>query len=392
MKVLNVVGSLDQRSGGPLRVVLNLSAMSAPLGLHSEILGFGPISIPDDPPAAELIQSLPLTRPISYGYSPDLRQWCKDNLRRFDVVILHGLWTYFNWALSRECIKERIPYIVMPHGMLDLWSIYGQGILKRIKKKVYWHWRERKVIAGCNSVFFTTRRELHNAILAITLPPCVKQVVNPYGISPRDSIVPFEPSAKVDQGKQLRVALFLGRIHPKKRLDLLIEAWRDAKLGPEWKLVIAGDGDTTYLSNLMKLVNKLRLGDAVQFVGAVSGTDKQYLFQRASWFLLPSEQENFGVAAIEAVQAGCALAISDQVYLSDELPEGSEVLPVQMEAWSEFMRARMPDEDWRAAQVRRASDALLPKFDRDKVAKGWRDAIESSIMQRSAAVADATAV
>jgi glycosyltransferase involved in cell wall biosynthesis len=392
MKVLNVVGSLDQRSGGPLRVVLNLSAMSAPLGLHTEILGFGPIRIPDNPLASELIQSLPLTGPISYGYSSDLRQWCRENLRRFDVVILHGLWMYFNWAVSRECIKERIPYIVMPHGMLDLWSVHGQGALKRIKKKVYWRWRERKVIEDCHAVFFTTRRELQNAILTLSLPPCPKLIVNPYGATPCASILPIEPSAKVDQGKGVKVALFLGRIHPKKRPDLLITAWRDAEVGPEWKLAIAGNGGRSYLSTLMKLVDRLKLGDAVQFVGTVSGTDKQYLFQRASWFLLPSEQENFGIAAIEAVQAGCALAISDQVYLSDDLPEGSEILPVQIGAWSEFMRERMPDEEWRAAQVRRVSGALLPKFDREKVAKGWKDAIEASIMRKAAAIADTATV
>jgi len=392
MKVLNVVGSLDQRSGGPLRVALSLSALSAPLGVHSEMLGFGPIRIPDNPLATELIQSLPLTRPISYGYAPDLRNWCKNNLRRFDVVIIHGLWMYFNWVVSRECIKENIPYIVMPHGMLDLWSVHGQGALKRTKKKMYWHWRERKVIEGCDSVFFTTRRELQNAILTFSLPHCPKLIVNPYGIAPRASIVPVEPSAKVDQGHRVKVALFLGRIHPKKRPDLLIEAWRDAEVGPEWKLVFAGNGDRFYLSTLVKLVDSLKLEDAVQFVGTVSGTDRQYLFQRASWFLLPSEQENFGIAVMEAVQAGCALAVSDQVYLSDELPDGSEVLPVRMKAWSEFMRERMPNEDWRAAQARRVSGALLPKFDREEVAKGWKDAIEGSIMQKAAVAPDATTV
>jgi glycosyltransferase involved in cell wall biosynthesis len=392
MRVLNVVGSLDQRSGGPLRAVLDLSAMSTPLGLYSEILGFGPISIPDNPLASELVQSLPLSSPISYGYAPALRQWCKNNLRRFDVAILHGLWMYPNWAVSRECIRAGVPYIVFPHGMLDLWSVRGQGVLKRMKKKAYWHWREKKVIESCHAVFFTTRRELQNAMLTFPLPPCAKLIVNPIGTAPRNSISRVEPSAKVDQGSRFKVALFLGRIHPKKRPDLLIKAWRDAGVGPEWKLVIAGSGDRSYISALMRLVRKLKLDDAIQFVGTVAGTDKQYLFQRASWFLLPSEQENFGIAVIEAVQAGCALAISDQVYLADELPEGSEVLPVRLGAWSKFMRERMPDESWRATQARRVAGVLLQKFDYEKVAKGWKDAIEASILQLPATIADATTV
>jgi glycosyltransferase involved in cell wall biosynthesis len=386
------VGSLDQRSGGLLRAVLSLSALSAPLGLHSEILGFGPIQIPDNPLASGLIQSLPLSTPISYGYAPVLGQWCKDNLRRFDVVVTHGLWMYPNWAVSRECIREQIPYVVFPHGMLDLWSVRGQGMLKHLKKKVYWQWRERKVIEGCHAIFFTTRRELQNAIVTLKLPECAKLIVNPYGVAPSEPSLPVEPSAKVDQGKRLKIALFLGRIHRKKRPDLLIKAWRDAGIGPEWKLVIAGGGDRFYISTLMKLVRKLKLGDAIQFVGTVAGTDKQYLFQRASWFLLPSEQENFGIAAMEAVQAGCALAISDQVYLSDELPEGSEVLPVRMDAWSKFMRERMPDENWRARQVQRVASVLLPRFDHRRVAAGWKDAIEASILQKPAAMSQAAAV
>ena len=392
MKVLNVVGSLDQRSGGPLRVVLNLSAMSAPLGLHSEILGFGPIRIPDNPLASELIQSLPLSTSISYGYAPALRQWCRDNLSRFNVVILHGLWMYFNWVVSRECIRARIPYIVFPHGMLDLWSIHRQGVLKRMKKKVYWHWRERKVIEDCHAMFFTTRRELQSAITTLTLPLCTKLIVNPYGTTPRNSTLTAEPSAKVDQGQRLKVALFLGRIHPGKRADLLIKAWRASEVGPEWKLVIAGNGDPSHIAGLNRLVRRLKLEEAVQFVGAVAGTDKQYLFQRASWFLLPSEHESFGIAVMEAVQAGCALAISDQVYLSDELPEGSEVLPVRLDAWSKFMRERMPDENWRATQARRAAGALLQTFDHEKVAKGWKDAIEASLLAKPAVILDATTV
>ncbi len=390
MRVLNVVGSLDQRSGGPLSAVLNLSAICAPLGLYSEILGFGPISIPDNPLASELVQSLPLGTPTSYGYSPALRRWCRNNLRKFDVVILHGLWMYPNWGVSRECINARIPYIVFPHGMLDLWSVHEQGVLKLMKKRVYWHWRERTVIEDCHAVFFTTRRELQNAMLTLTLPPCTKLVVNPYGVKRRDSTLPVEPSAKVDQGLRLKIALFLGRIHPKKRPDLLIQAWRNAEVGPEWKLVIAGSGDRSYISTLMRLVRKLNLDDAVQFAGNVAGTDKQYLFQRASWFLLPSEQDNFGIAVIEAVQAGCAIAISDQVYLSDELPAGSEVLPVRLGAWSDFMRKRMPDETWQATQARRVAGALLQQFDHEKVAKGWIDAIEESIRQKPAAIADVT--
>src|ERR1017187_9331323 len=143
MNILHVVGSLDQWSGGPLRAVLDLSAMALPRGLNSEIVGFGPIAVPDNPLPVGLIHCLPTRGPASYGYAPDLRQWCRENLKRFDVVMLHGMWSYANWAVSQECLAAGLPYIIFLHGMLDLWPVRGQGIWKRLKKTFYWHWREK---------------------------------------------------------------------------------------------------------------------------------------------------------------------------------------------------------------------------------------------------------
>jgi glycosyltransferase involved in cell wall biosynthesis len=98
-----------------------------------------------------------------------------------------------------------------------------------------------------------------------------------------------------------------------------------------------------------------------------------------SWFLLPSEHENFGIAAMEAVKYGCAIAISDQVYLADEMPEGSEILPVRIDAWSKFMRERMQDDIWQKQQARKVAEVLLRKFDHNEVAQNWIDTIEATI-------------
>ena len=112
-----------------------------------------------------------------------------------------------------------------------------------------------------------------------------------YGTTPRGSILPVVPSAKVDQGSRPKVALFLGRIHPKKRPDLLIKAWRDAGVGPEWKLVIAGSGDRSYISALMKLVRKLKLDDAIQFVGFYGGYGQGIPFRgRPGFYFRPNRR------------------------------------------------------------------------------------------------------
>ena len=87
--------------------------------------------------------------------------------------------------------------------------------------------------------------------------------------------------------------------------------------------------------------------------------------------MLPSKQENFGISVLEAINAGCPVAISDQVYLSDDFPDQSEVLPVRLDAWVEFLRYRMPDEQHRQALVRIERESLVPKFSMDAVTRNW---------------------
>jgi glycosyltransferase involved in cell wall biosynthesis len=379
MNILHSIGSLDQRSGGPLRVVLDMSALGMTLGMNSEVLGRGPIRIADIPIPSRLIHSLPLEGDTSHIYSPVVRHWCRENLRRFDGVILHGLWSATNWAISRECIAAEVPYILFPHGMLDIWSVRGQGWLKRTKKTLYWHWRERQLVSGSRAVFFTIEREFRNAQKTFRLPAIHPVIVTPFGFPPQADDSEAMPGIGVDQGSEGKIALFLGRVHPKKRPDILIESWAGAAVPRDWRLVIAGPGEPGYLATLADLARRHGIEDVVQFVGPVAGADKRYLFQSASWFLLPSEQENFGVAVLEAVSSGCALAISDQVYLADELPNGSEVLPVSLGAWTRFMRERMTNDTWRDETVKRVREHIGDKFSLERVGGQWVDQIEKVI-------------
>jgi glycosyltransferase involved in cell wall biosynthesis len=297
--------------------------------------------------------------------------------------MLHGMWTHANWVLSRECLRIGVPYIYFPHGGLDIWPVHGQGAWKRWKKVLYWKWRECNVFAGAAAAFFSTQRELENACETFRLPKVQSLVVIPYGVAPLHGRK-AEPSSNVAQRADAKVALFLGRLHPKKRPDLLIKAWKAAGLPPEWRLVMAGAGDPAYTRFLHALARNNGLADAVQFTGAVAGEDKRYLLQRAQWFLLPSEQENFGIALLEAIVAGCAVAISDQVYLSDALPAGSEVLPVNLEAWTSFIRTRMVDDAWHDELVRRTIPYIEEAYDLDAITHGWVSTIQNVLGRRVA--------
>ena len=175
----------------------------------------------------------------------------------------------------------------------------------------------------------------------------------------------------------------LGRVHPKKRPDLLIKAWKAAAPPPQWLLVIAGPGEPRYLRHLSSLARNLNVSDTVRFTGPVAGADKQYLLNRASWFLLPSEQENFGVAALEAITVGCAVALSDQVYLGDKFPKPSEILPIDVEAWARFMAQRMIDDRWRDEIAARIKDEMLLTYNSEQVTRGWVRSISSVLTEAS---------
>jgi glycosyltransferase involved in cell wall biosynthesis len=346
------------------------------LGLESEIVGFGPVSIPDNPLPRERIHELSISCPRRYRYSRGFSGWLEDNLGRFDGVILHGMWLYPNWAAARACRRARVRYVCFPHGMLEPWALYGQGPVKAVKKTLYWMLRERAVFRDASAVFFTTERERTLAQRTFALPPS-SFIVFPYGVD-RAGVMPELPDRpEIGIPANRKMALFLGRVHPKKNVHFLLEAWAKSSLGPEWELVIAGPVEPAYRRTLERLIDHYKIQAQVRFVGAVSGNDKSYLLGRASWFLLPSKQENFGISVLEAVNAGCPVAISDQVYLSDYFHEKSEVLPLEIEAWVGFLRDRMPDEQHRQAMVRLDREFLIPKFSMDAVTRNWARTISS---------------
>lgn len=370
MKILHILPSLQQSYGGPIRAVLDLSARATKFGLESEILGFGELSVPDNPLDPNRIHSLPVSMLRRYCYSPGLRTWLRANLQRFSGVVLHGMWLYPNWAASSECRKLGIPYACFPHGMLEPWAVYRQSPWKAIKKVIYWRVREQRIFSRARCSYFTTNRERDLAKSTFHLGG-MHLLLAPYGVdvSQERAVAPATP--RLLQPPDRKIALFLGRLHPKKNVSLLIEAWRHARPPESWHLVIAGSGDDVYSTQLRKLISDLDLTEQVHMVGFVSGEDKSYLLQRASWFLLPSQQENFGVAVVEAITHGCPVVISDQVYIADSMHEQSEILSLDPDEWVKFIRERMQDDVWRNTIVALDRERLFDTLSIQAVARRW---------------------
>jgi glycosyltransferase involved in cell wall biosynthesis len=103
------------------------------------------------------------------------------------------------------------------------------------------------------------------------------------------------------QKQKLRI-VFLGRIHPKKGLDMLLPAWaRLSRFHTDWELVIAGPDEGGYLAELRELARGLGLGSCLRYLGSVSGAEKVALLHSADLFILPSYSEGFAMSLLEAM-------------------------------------------------------------------------------------------
>lgn len=379
MRILHVIGLLNQSSGGPLRGVLDLTCLLQGYGINGELLGYGPVNIPDNPVACELIHEIKNAGVLGHCCSHTLRGWCRNNLSRFDLVILHGLWRSDTWFVGKECIAAGIPYIVYPHGMLDLWPVRGQGVWKRLKKTVYWYWRDARLMRQATAVFFAAKRELENANRTFRLPAPLQMVVPPAGLGREEEVQSIPTGLRGEQGTRGKVALFLGRVDPKKRPDLLIDAWAMAHVPAPWRLVIAGPGESRYVERLRDRARRKGCETSIRFTGLVAGDEKRCLLRQAAWFLLPSYQENFGIAVVEAINFGCAVAVSDQVYVADEFPSGAEILPGSVDAWTRFMRERMVDEKWRNETADKVRTSVAHVLDEREIGRRWVTAIQECL-------------
>lgn len=313
MRFLHLITSIDRRGGGPVEGLLQLGLLHRKLGHSIQVACV-------DAPGNSFLQDIPFpVHPLgppktAFAYSARMTGWLRQNGSQFDAAIVHGLWQHPSIAV-RTALSGRVPYFIYPHGMLDPW-FNDRYLRKHIKKTIFWPLMRRS-LDEATGVIFTTEQELERSARAF-FPFRWKGMVAPLGIAspPEDRGTQLEAVKK--QFPQLgarRFLLFFGRIHPKKGCDLILRSFAGmAAEFPDIDLVMAGPGDPVYIQSLQKMfVHELR--DRVIWTGMVSGPAKWGLLRSADAFVLPSHQENFAVAVVEAMAAGTPVLISDKVQI-----------------------------------------------------------------------------
>ena len=319
MKILRSTHTVNPALGGPIESIRQSSAALIRRGHEVEIIS---LDAPDDPWVRDFVVPVHALGPGigHYGYASRFSNWIKKRRDNYDAVIIHGLWQYSGFGVWRALAGTATPYFVFPHGMLDPWFKRAYPF-KHLKKWLYWPWADYRVLRDAAAVLFTSEEERRLARESFGLYRCHETVVN-YGTAtppepegPREKFFQSFPHLR---GKAF--LLFLGRLHEKKGCDLLLEAFVQLQnsLSAPLHLVIAGPSlDDAYLRRLRQLA--AGAGDAITFPGMLSGDVKWGALSAAEAFVLPSHQENFGIAVAEALGCATPVLISNKINIWREI-------------------------------------------------------------------------
>ncbi|RYY07766.1 MAG: glycosyltransferase [Sphingobacteriaceae bacterium] len=354
MNLLHITASLDPELGGVSQALKTMiKGLNSFENVKNEVVCF------DTSDASFINQNFVKTNALGAGkgpwfYNADYYSWLITHLQKFDVVILHGLWNYQGYALVKALQSLRknnasfsTRFFVMPHGMLDPYFQKAEGRkLKAIRNWFYWKLIEKNVISQADGLLFTCEAELQLA----------KQTFSPY--LPKKELVvglgvdePPTPTSSMNETflskclglEQVPYILFISRIHEKKGVDLLITAYRNCfgnnkpAIGKDMlnndasftnpksrsNLVVAGPGlETPYGQKIKLAASKLKQSETtILFPGMLTGDAKWGAFYGCEAFILPSHQENFGIAVVEALACGKPVLISNQVNIHTEISD-----------------------------------------------------------------------
>jgi glycosyltransferase involved in cell wall biosynthesis len=356
LRILHVISSVNPTTGGPIEAVRQLSLLHMQQGHTVEVACL-------DDPRAPWVASCPLTchalGPTTagvYAYTPRLTPWMKAHAKTYDAVILHGIWQYHGFGSWRALRDMGVPYHVYPHGMLDPW-FKRQYPLKHLKKWLFWPWGDYRVLRDARAVLFTCEDERILARQSFWLYRCQEQVLS-FGTNPPPDDAPAQRDAFLTRFPALsatRNLLFLGRVHEKKGADLLLQAIAALRrAAPERlahvRLVMAGPTDHPYGQRMKALSHQLGLDDLVVWTGMLQGAEKWGAFRAADAFVLPSHQENFGIAVAEALACEVPVLISRQVNIWREIEaEGAGYMEADTLAGTSALLQRWldaPKEEW----------------------------------------------
>lgn len=301
----------------------------------------------------------------AWRWTPNIKNKIKSVIKEFkiDIVHIHGIWRAIHWAGLDVARANNIPTIISPHGMLEPWLWNSQGLAKRVKKELYTKFIFNPAIP--KTYYFHAITPLEKKNLQIQYP-LSKIFTIPNAIN-----IPISSSG--NKRLPIKQILFLGRLHPKKGIDILLKAFAEIQKKDDWKLIIAGPEDyPNYLHTLKKNIQWLNIEDYVEFKGAIWGDQKQELIE-SSWVMIaPSFSEVIGMVNLEAAAYRTPSITTYQTGLADWQEGGGKLInPTTFElkqalsevmAWTLETRISQGDASFEHVKQNYSWEVILPKW------------------------------
>lgn len=327
MKVLHVIPSLSFSRGGPTKAVLDMVKALSNLGIECEILatndGF------EDDENIRFFESLSfhgakvtfvkksfswLPLLSEFSYAPSAIGWFRKNISNYDLIHVHALFSFLPTVAMLFSRKQKINYILRPLGLLHSYSLN----LSKWRKRIYLWLVESKNLLEARFIHFTSSYEREDCSFEISHD---RSFTLPLGIERSEEFVLSKKDArqKISLQDSQPVLLFLSRWHPKKGIDLLLDAFSEFKKNgfDSAVLVLAGDGDSSYRNKVFAKIRDLDLQSSVMLPGFLNQELKNIYIRASDIFVLPSFSENFAISAAEALSLGCPVVLSNNVGISD---------------------------------------------------------------------------
>ncbi len=313
MKILHVMPYVEARYGGPPLALEQIVRASANAGIHCDLATV----------CAQDVKTTEVERAFetaggrvcrftgawsqSWFFAPKLSAWLERCVKQYDLLHLHVPFTYPLMAAARHARIAGTPYVIMPHGVLDPWSLS----YKPLKKRIYYALFEKNHLDNCAGINATST--LEQTGLA-TLGYARKTSITTLCVDTPPSNGPI-----AQHGGPLKL-LFLSRLHPVKDLPTLLTALQIVNRDRVCAVLeLAGSGDVRHVERIEAMIDALGLRPCVTLRGFLDGAAKRAAFAAADLFVLPSLHENFGMAVAEALAASLPVVVTDQVGIAPEI-------------------------------------------------------------------------
>jgi glycosyltransferase involved in cell wall biosynthesis len=334
MKVLRIVGGLDPASGGTSSATINECIAVQAAGVDNTLLyPFHPSLLTVNDSTLESLHTAGVrTRRFRisriagrhshrWAVSPRLSAWTFRELHHYDLVHIYGAWGVAQLIAVEEANHARVPCVMTPQESLTRFDIATSSSVPPHLKRML----RRRYMARLSLIVFSSLLEARDSMLngakahAVVIPHPVTEIG-------------YTQMASHREAKKTLVIGFLGRLHPKKNVELLIKAVARV---PETQLLIAGDGPSDYRCALEKLVDDLDVHERVKWLGFVKGAERDSFLDSIAVLAMPSDYECFGMAAAEAMARGVPPVVSSQCGIGEVISRRAcgFVIPCELEEW-----------------------------------------------------------